>query len=93
MRKFLTLLFLLSLHQFTLAQEASTSYAIVVGISKYQNAEIPALQFANRDAQIFSDYLSSAEGGSVPKENMIVLIDSVATSAALYNAVFWQYNI
>ena len=89
MKKFFTILLFLCLKQFCMAQEASTAYAIVVGISRYQNPEIPALQFANRDAQIFSEYLSSAEGGSVPKENMIVLLDSAATSAALYNAVFW----
>ena len=89
MKKFFTVLLFLCLKQFCMAQEASTAYAIVVGISKYQNPEIPALQFANRDAQIFSEYLISAGGGSVPKENMIVLLDSAATSAALYNAVFW----
>ncbi len=70
------------------AQQNSTSYAIVVGISAYQNPTIPSLQFASRDASVFAEYLSSASGGSVPKANINLLIDSMATSAALHQAVF-----
>jgi tetratricopeptide (TPR) repeat protein/uncharacterized caspase-like protein len=65
------------------------TYAVIVGISKYQNAGIRELRFANRDAQMFSDYLTSPAGGSVPQENIRLLLDSTATNAAVYNALSW----
>ena len=64
-------------------------YAMVVGISSYSDPDIPQLQFANRDAEIFADYLKSKAGGSVPKENIRLLTDSNATNAAVYNAIYW----
>lgn len=65
------------------------TYAVVVGISKYQNAGIGELRFANRDAQIFSDYLRSPAGGMVPQDNIRLLLDSSATNAAVYDALSW----
>jgi tetratricopeptide (TPR) repeat protein len=65
------------------------TYAVVVGISKYQNSGISELRFANRDAQMFFDYLRSPAGGSVPQDNIRLLLDSTATNAAVYNALSW----
>ena len=62
-------------------------YAVVVGVSRYQDADIPQLQFANRDAVIFSEFLMSKAGGAVPKENIRLLTDSGATQAAVYTAL------
>src|ERR1043166_5483316 len=45
-------------------------YAVVVGISKYQNNGITQLEYADRDAKVFADYLKSKAGGSVPEENI-----------------------
>ena len=33
------------------------TFAVVIGISDYQNPEIPDLSFAHRDAQVFADFL------------------------------------
>ncbi|HLP35512.1 tetratricopeptide repeat protein [Lacibacter sp.] len=65
------------------------TYAVIVGISKYQNPGIRELRFANRDAQMFADYLQSSAGGTVPQDNIRLLIDSSATNAAVYNALSW----
>lgn len=69
--------------------QKGNTYAVVVGISKYQNAGISELRFANRDAQMFSDYLQSPAGGTVPQENIRLLLDSAATNAAVYTALNW----
>ena len=53
-----------------------STYAIVIGISSYQDPDIPPLSFSNRDAIVFSDFLMSAPGGSVPKQNIKLLTNS-----------------
>lgn len=62
-------------------------YAVVVGVSRYQDADIPQLQFANRDAAIFAEFLMSKAGGAISKENILLLTDSAATQAAVYTAL------
>ena len=74
---------------FAQAQRHNT-YAIIVGISKYdQKNNIPALKYADRDAQEFADYLRSRSGGSVPAENIQLLLNENATVAAVYQAMTW----
>ncbi|MDB5222799.1 MAG: tetratricopeptide repeat protein [Chitinophagaceae bacterium] len=67
-------------------------YALVIGISKYLQKDIPQLQFADRDAQVFADYLKSNGGGGVPLENIRLLVNEEATSAAVYDAIYWLKN-
>lgn len=69
--------------------QKGNTYAVIVGISKYQNTGIRELRFANRDAQMFFNYLQSPAGGAVPQENIRLLLDSTATNAAVYNALSW----
>src|SRR5208283_1272028 len=60
------------------------SYAVVVGISHYNN--LPAklqLQFAERDAQSLYTILISPEGGNFKAENVHVLTGAKATLAGL----------
>lgn len=71
--------------------EANT-YAIVIGISDYKDPDIPKLSFSNRDAEVFADFLMSAPGGSVPKQNIKLLIDSVATIGEVDKAIRWVMN-
>ncbi|MEI7736974.1 MAG: caspase family protein, partial [Ferruginibacter sp.] len=70
----------------------NSSYALVVGISKYGNG-IPSLQFANRDAKVFADFLKSKAGGSVPPENIRFLQDSAASSGAVYVGLYWLTKV
>ncbi len=58
------------------------SYALVVGISKYQNLPPEAqLEYPDRDAESVYTVLISAEGGQFPAENVHKLINENATAA------------
>ena len=68
-------------------------YAVVVGISTYQDSTIDQLQFANADAIEFARFLKSKTGGSVPDENIRLLTDSNATQSAVILAVNWLAKV
>lgn len=68
------------------------TYAIIVGIASYADPEIQQLSFSNRDAKIFADFLMSASGGSVPKQNIRLLTDSLATIGEVDRALRWLIN-
>jgi uncharacterized caspase-like protein len=66
--------------------EAKT-FALVVGISKYQ--KLPQdlwLQYPDADAKAFNRHLASPRGGAVPPDQMLVLTNEQATTAALRSA-------
>jgi hypothetical protein len=65
-------------------------WAVVVGISKYLNTRkgIPNLSFSANDALAFAEFLKSPQGGGFKNENVLVLTDKQATSAALRHALF-----
>ncbi|WP_460569459.1 caspase family protein [Flaviaesturariibacter terrae] len=58
--------------------------ALIVGISDYSSKRLQ-LQYANRDAVLFYNYLTSVR--AFPKENVFLLPDSAATSGRIYNAI------
>jgi len=53
-------------------------WAVIVGVSKYQNPELN-LNSAARDAQEFKNFLMSSAGGSVPETNISFLLNEQAT--------------
>ncbi len=61
------------------------TYAIVIGISKYKN--IPSLQYADRDAQAFYDYLVSDKGLNIDSSNVALSINEDANIHKLGNDV------
>ena len=71
------------------AAASSNTYAIVVGISKYESTGITQLDYADQDAKVFASYLESKAGGSVPPENIRLLTNESATFAAVYDAMNW----
>ncbi len=59
----------------------------MIGVSKYE--KLPQnqwLQFADADAKTFSQHLASARGGGIPDDQMVVLTNEEATTAAVRNA-------
>ena len=56
--------------QLTLSNSSSKTYAVVVGISSYQDATIDQLQYADADAIAFANFLKSKTGGSIPQTQM-----------------------
>ena len=79
-------------NQMPIAGKGNT-YALIIGVANYLDPDIPQLQFSNRDAQIFADFLQSKGGGAVPKENIRLLVDSAATTGAVYDAVYLLKNV
>ena len=61
--------------------------AVVVGISDYQDAAIPDLRFADRDAEVFAAWLRSPAGGSVAERNLVLLTNQQATTAQFAKAL------
>lgn len=63
------------------------TYALIVGISKYQ--DIDTLQFAHRDALAFAQYLMSPAGGSLPADHVNIKINETATAAEVELGLDW----
>ncbi|MBI1783105.1 MAG: tetratricopeptide repeat protein [Sphingobacteriales bacterium] len=65
---------------------SGTTYAIIVGISSYHY--IKSLTYADKDAELFKEFLMSLSGGSVKDSNIIMLLNEKATSTNFYlNAI------
>ncbi len=59
------------------------TFALLVGISKYKY--IRPLQFADKDAELFKEYLKSPAGGRISDDNIFMLLNENAD-----NANFWS---
>ena len=60
-------------------------YAIIIGISDYKN--VKDLQYADRDAQAFENFLLSEAGGKVPPINVESFINDKATRSNVGDAI------
>ncbi|MBC7874656.1 MAG: caspase family protein [Ferruginibacter sp.] len=58
------------------------TFAIIMGVSKYKH--VKPLAYADKDAQLFRDYLKSPGGGTVKDENIFLLLNEKAS-----NSNFW----
>ncbi|MCC7026617.1 MAG: tetratricopeptide repeat protein [Saprospiraceae bacterium] len=67
----------------------SNTYAVVVGISDYQDPGIPDLRFADKDAEAFANYLRSKAGGQLDSDHLKLLINQQATMAQFGIALDW----
>ncbi len=70
-------------------QLKTSTYAVVVGISDYQDKDIPDLKYADRDALAFVDWMKSPGGGSVQDDNIKLLTNQKATRAQFGAALDW----
>lgn len=92
MRKFLLLVQLLSLSMLVASQPitmklSGDTYALVVGISNYQ--EVDTLQYAHRDALAFAQYLMSPAGGNLPPDHVNIKTNELATAAEIELGLDW----
>ncbi|HMW38755.1 MAG: tetratricopeptide repeat protein [Saprospiraceae bacterium] len=69
------------------------SYAVVVGISNYQDPAIPDLQYADKDAEAFVSFLRSDAGGKLDGDHLKVLINEKATMAQFAIALDWLMEV
>lgn len=82
---FLSFVYLLSAKA-QVTSPAGNTYAVVIGISNYKSKGIRKLQFAHKDAEEFANFLRTA---GVQEQNMRLLTDSMATTAAIYESLNW----
>ena len=54
-------------------------WAVIVGISEYSNPTIKNLNYADRDARDFAEFLKSSAGGGFEPERMKILLNKDAT--------------
>jgi uncharacterized caspase-like protein len=63
---------------------AGKTYALVIGISQYQKLPTEAwLQYPDADAKVLSQHFASPRGGGIPADQMLVLTNDQATTAAV----------
>jgi hypothetical protein len=63
-------------------------WAVVIGVSNYQDTRIPCLRYASEDARSFHDWLVSPDGGKYSPSRVKLLIDADATENGIRNALF-----
>ncbi|HET6763731.1 MAG TPA: caspase family protein, partial [Longimicrobiaceae bacterium] len=63
-------------------------WAVVIGVSRYADASVPGLRYADADARAMYDFLRSPAGGSVPESQSRLLLNEQATTAAIRDALF-----
>ncbi len=66
--------------------EPGKTFALLVGISKFQSEAIRPLNFAHEDAVLMSEYLRSERGGKLTDADIVLLTNEQATTAAIRNA-------
>ncbi len=73
--------------------ESGQTYAVVVGISDYQDERIPDLHFAHRDAAAFAQFLRSPAGGALDEDHLKVLLNEQATAAQFAMQLDWLWEV
>ncbi len=68
---------------------STETYAVLIGISNYQNPSIPDLQYADRDAIAFMNWLQSPAGGMLKDDHIILLTNEKATIAHFSGSLDW----
>ena len=71
----------------------SKTYAVVVGISDYQDEGIPDLRFADKDAEAFANFLRSPAGGQLDVDHLNLLTNDQATAAQVSIALDWLMDV
>jgi hypothetical protein len=63
-------------------------WALVIGISNYQDSRIPSLRYAASDAKAFYDWLISPSGGRYAPSRVKLLLNEKATGGSIKRALF-----
>jgi tetratricopeptide (TPR) repeat protein len=66
-------------------------WAVVVGVSKFKNSELN-LQYADRDALSYAEFLRSPNGGALPANQLTVLTNEKATRSNIIKALNETFN-
>jgi tetratricopeptide (TPR) repeat protein len=63
------------------------TYALLIGISEYESKRINPLHWADKDAEAFRDYLTSARGGKLNPDQVELLLNQKATRDGIEKAI------
>jgi len=63
-------------------------WAVIIGISRYNDSHIPELRYASKDAKAFYNWTVSAQGGEFPPSRVKLLTDEEATGKNIRTALF-----
>lgn len=75
------------------ASGGGQTWAVVVGVSDYQNPDITDLKYAHRDALAFANYLQSPAGGRVDSTHITLLLNENATAGKFAAALDWLLDV
>ena len=78
--------------QQTISSSEPVTRAIVIGISDYQDEDIPDLKFAHRDARAFANWLHLPGGKNIQPDNIMLLLNEDATLGKVAAAIDWLYS-
>jgi uncharacterized caspase-like protein len=67
---------------------SSQHWAVIIGVSDYQDSRIPSLRYASADAASFYAWLTSPEGGRYPPARVKLLVNEQATGRNIKEALF-----
>src|SRR5687767_14393700 len=62
------------------------TFAMIMGISSYKY--VRPLTYADKDAEMFRDYLKSPAGGKLPDDNLFCLLNEQALSTTFWTKGF-----
>ena len=71
-----------------LVKTISVRWAVIIGISTYQDSQIPSLRYASRDAQSFYDWAVSPVGGKYAPSRVKLLLNNDATLLNIKKTIF-----
>src|SRR5437773_10212510 len=66
--------------------DAAETWALLIGVSKYQNPQITSLKFPSADAASIRDALVDAQLGQVPADHVRLITDEQATRGNILDA-------
>ncbi|MCK6694008.1 MAG: tetratricopeptide repeat protein, partial [Thermoanaerobaculia bacterium] len=69
------------------------TWAVIAGVSDYQNPDITDLKYAHRDALAFAHYLQSPAGGRVDSSHITLLLNENATAGKFAAALDWLLDV
>ena len=73
----------------TSAYELPKLFVVVIGVGDYQDAKLPKLKLASKDAQDFARVIASKKGLPYEDVQVKVLCDDEATRADIFEAMEW----
>ncbi|MGB5025770.1 MAG: hypothetical protein WBO44_10490 [Saprospiraceae bacterium] len=71
------------------APATGNTFAVIVGISDYHDVNMPDLNYADKDAMAFAEWLQSKAGENLDEDHLMLLTNEKATRAQFDAALTW----